>query len=331
MYRRAVLVAFAGLSGCTGIVPFGGGSEDTSSGPGADGAGGPGQRTAGTPGGSAAGESTGTPTTTGTPSEAELGRMDVAELLDLARALSGQAVTAYVGSDRPLTAVSASADSFDPSPVTERLYRAKAAYEAADRQGISAEQQETIRRLRRFERLLRLAVDAQVLLIGAHTDLEEFVVATDNVEPETAVSIRGRVDRRQARAGQVVSELSGTTYARSVGVVDRLSRAEYDDKRLQLETETEVLGQLVDALDEVIEGVRLLSRARGRRQSGAPYTAAELGRDAEDAFVRGTTALKSVLGGISPQGRGFSAVGNDLLSATEDRRSEARALHVNVA
>lgn len=257
--------------------------------------------------------------------------MDVAELLDLAKALSGKAVTAYVGGDGPLTAVSASADAFDPSPVTELLYRAKAAYEAADRQGISADQEETIQRLRQFERLLRLAVDAQVLLVGAHTDLEELVVATDNVEPETAGSIRGRIDRRQVRAGQVVSELSRTKYAQSVGVVDRLSRTEYDDKRLQLETEVEVLGQLVDALEGVVEGITLLARARGRRQSGAPYAAAELGQDAEAAFVRGTNALEDVLGGVSPQGRGFSVVGNDLLSAAEDRRSEARALHVNVA
>jgi hypothetical protein len=330
MYRRAVLVTLAGLSGCAGLSPLGGGSDEASSDPGGTGGETPAGEPTGTPAGGAAG-TPGTPTATGTPSTAELNRMDVAQLLDLARSLAGQAVTAYVGGDGSLTDVSASTDTFDPSPVTELLYRAKAAYEAADRQGISAEQEETIQRLRRFEGFVRLAVDAQVLLVGAHTDLEDLVAATDNVEPETAASIPGRVDRRQARTSRAVSELSRTKYARSVGVVDRLSRAEYDDKRLQFETEAEVLGQMVDAVDGVVEGVGLLSRARGRRQSGAPYAAAELARDAEAAFVSGTNAIEEVLGGVSPQGRGFSGVGNDLLSAAEDRRSEARALHVDVA
>jgi hypothetical protein len=330
MHRRALLVAVAGLSGCTGLVPLGGGtgSAGQSSGAASD---------ADDPeasGGSQEGTATATPAGTpsdGTPSAAALRRMDVPDLLDRAREQTDLAVDAYAGDGGSLTAVTAATDSFDPTPAIEHLYNAQAAYEAANRQGISAEQEQTIQRLRRVKTLLRLAIDAQSLLVQAHVDLEEFVDAVEYVDAESVGSIRDRVASRQERATAVVSELSQKQYAQSVGVVDRLSRAEYDDKRLQLETEAQVLDRLFGALEGVIEGVRLLSQARGKRRSGAPYAAARLARDAETAFVRGRASLDSVAGSIPPQGRGFAAVAAALVTAADDRRVDARELYEGVA
>jgi hypothetical protein len=330
MHRRALLVAVAGLSGCTGLVPLGGGAGSTGQAGGSAGETGD----SGNAGGSQEGTATATPAGTpsdGTPSADALRRMDVPALLDRARDQTDRAVDAYAGDGGSLTAVTAATTTFDPTPAIEHLYNAQAAYEAANRQGISAEQEQTIQRLRRVKTLLRLAIDAQSLLVQAHIDLEEFVDAVEYVDAESVGSISDRVATRSERATAVVSELSQRRYAQSVGVVDRLSRAEYDDKRLQLETEAEVLDRLFDALGGVIEGVRLLSQARRKRRSGAPYAAARLARDAESRFVRGRTSLDSVAGSIPPQGQGFAAVAAALVAAADDRRVEAREFYEGIA
>jgi hypothetical protein len=330
MYRRSLLVAVAGCAGCAGA-PFGGG--DGSSLAGGDGTGE--DERAGEPIGTATDAApTASPTPDrrpdDTPSAAELERMDVEELLALARSRIDRAVDAYAGEGEPLTAVTAAADSFDPSEAIEQLYYARAAYEAADRQGITAEQVEAIRRLRQVEEFLRLAIDSQALLVAAHTDLGSLTEAIEYVDAETVRSIRDRVGSRHEQATDIVSRLSQTRYRRAVTVADRLSRDGYDAKRLQLETETELLQRLVVATAEVLEGVRLLSRARGKRQSGSPYAAASLGKDAERALGRGIAALDGVARNVPPQGRGFSGVIAELLTATEDRRAEARTLHETV-
>lgn len=335
MYRRALLVTLAGLSGCTGLVPLGGGPEPGSTG-GSGGSDGSGNGEGSGEGEAAAGEGTTTPDTAGTttddpPSAAELRRMDVDELLGRARDRIDRAVDAYAGNEKPLTAVSAATDSFDPAPAIEQLYRAQAAYEEADRQGIGAEQEQTIQRLRRVNTLLRSAIDVQVLLVEAHADLEAFVTAVEYVDPESAGSISDRIASRRRRASDTVSELSQSRYAQAVGVVERLSRDGYDDKRRQFAAETEVLGGLIDASGKVIEGVTLLSRARAKRRSGSPYAAAELARDAGTAFQRGATALDDVAATVPPDGRGFSDVAAALVTTAEARRHDARELYEGIA
>ena len=332
MYRRALLVSLAGLSGCTGLVPLGGGPEPGPTG----GSGGSGDGDESGGGEATAGEGTATSgpagtTTEGPPSAAELRRMDVDELLGRARDRIDRAVDAYAGEGKPLTAVSAASGSFDPVPAIEHLYRAQAAYEAADRQGIGAEREQTIQRLRRVNALLRSAIDVQVLLVEAHLDLEAFVGAVEHVDPESVGSIRDRIASRRRRASDGVSELSQSRYAQAVGVVDRLSRDGYDDKRRQFAAETEVLGRLIDASGKVIEGVRLLSRARAKRRSGSPYAAAELARDAGTAFQRGATALDDVAATVPPGGRGFSDVAAALVTTAEARRRDARELYEGIA
>jgi hypothetical protein len=333
MYRRALLLSLAGLSGCAGLVPLGGGPEPGPAG-GSDSSGGSGDGDES--GGEAAAEGTATSgpagtTTEGPPSAAELRRMDVDELLGRARDRIDRAVDAYAGEGKPLTAVSAASDSFDPVPAIEHLYRAQAAYEEADRQGIGAEREQTIQRLRRVNTLLRTAIDVQVLVVEAHADLEAFVTAVEYVDPESAGSIRDRIASRRRQASDGVSELSQSRYAQAIGVVDRLSRDGYDDKRRQFAAETETLGRLIDASGKVIEGVRLLSRARAKRRSGSPYAAAELARDAGTAFQRGATALDDVVATVRPGGRGFSDVAAALVTTAEARRRDARELYEGIA
>jgi hypothetical protein len=253
--------------------------------------------------------------------------MDVDELLALARDWAGRAVEAYVGEAGSLTAVTAASDSFDPSPVIEALYGARAAFEAADRQGLSDDQMRTIQLLRRFETALRLAIDVQVHLGEAHANLVRLVDAIEYVDAETTASLTERSASRQARAAETLSRLSQDQYTGSVGVTGQLTRDEFVEKRHQFETETEVLGDLIDALDPVIDGVRLLSRARGKRQSGSPYAAATLSRDAEASFAQGTAALDRVASDVPPPGRGFVGVSSRLVRITADRRLEARQLH----
>lgn len=333
MYRRSLLVAVAGLSGCAGLgSTLGGGSDQTTpeSGSGDDSADitesadGPANATA-------TATSAAATTPDGTPSTAELQRMDVDELLAFARDRAGQAVEAYVGDGGSLTAVTAATDSFDPSPVIEALYGARAAYEAADRQGLSHDQEQTIQLLRRFETALRLAIDVQEHLGESHDDLVRLVDAIEYVDAETTASITERAASRQTRADETLARLSLDRYTGSVGVTDRLTRDEFVEKRLQFETETEVLGHLVDALDPVVDGVRLLSRARGKRQSGSPYAAATLSRDAEASFAQGTAALDEVANDAPPLGRGFVGVSSTLVRTTEDRRLEARRLHESLS
>jgi hypothetical protein len=320
MYRRSLLVAVAGLSGCTGVVPGVGGGSD-------DGDASTGQGAADDVPTVATSTGTATPTPDGLPSAEDLRGRDVADLLALARDETDRAIEAYVGDGTSLSSVTAASDAFEASPVIERLYRARAAYEAANRQGISADQEETIVRLRQVGAFLRLAIDAQVLLVEAHTDLEELAAAVEYVEPGTATSIRDRVRSRHERTLDIVSELSQPKYEGAVGVVGRLSREEYDAKRLQFSAEGRVLGKLAGALGGVLDGLRLLSQARGKRRSGAPYTAAELARDAESAFAKGGRELDAVAGEIPAAGRGFAGVTGELVDRTEAARAAAGALH----
>lgn len=329
MYRRSLLAVVAGLSGCSGLgSTLGGGSDQSASDGGSgDGSTGTAESVDGPANATAAATPTATITPDGTPSPAELRRMDVDELLALAREQAGQAVEAYAGEDGSLTAVTAATDSFDPSPVIEALYGARAAYEAADRQGLSRDQERTIQLLRRFETAIRLAIDVQVHLGESHAELVRLVDVIEYVDPETTASVTERAASRRTRADEVISGLSQDQYIGSVDATDRLTRDEFVEKRRQFETETEVLGDLIDALDPVIEGVRLLSRARRKRQSGSPYAAATLSRDAETSFARGTTALDAVANDIPPSGRGFAEVSSKLVQVTADRRLEARQLH----
>jgi hypothetical protein len=336
MHRRAVLVAIAGLSGCTGLVgnPLGRGGASTSGSEGSSGGSG------GDATGTASPEPTPAETTeaahtdveTSTPSAAELRRMSVSDLLVLSRENLSRALETYAdaGGGDTLTAVTAATDTFDPEPVVDFLYRARRAYEAAERQGLPAAQQDEIARLGRSEEFLRLAIDAQDLLIEAHNDLEGVVRAIEFVDPETARSLRERARTRHERARAAVAELSNTRYEQSAGTVDALSRDAYRAKRDQLRAETVVLADVSASLPSVVEGVSLFSRAQGRRQSGAPYAAAELGSDAEDAFTAGLTALRNSASRIRPQARGFNGVVSALLTATTDARTAARAFHEEI-
>jgi hypothetical protein len=336
MHRRALLVAVAGLSGCTGLVgnPLGGGS----------GSGGPDDSGGSTSGGSTEtavpesdssgpdGESADTPSGEETPTDAELRRMSVPDLLALSRDQLSRAVEIYVDAGRggSLTGVTAATDTFAPDAIVDHLYRARRAYEAADRQGLPAETEEEIARLDRVEEFLRLSIDAQVLLIEAHDDLEGVVTAIDFVDPESARSLADRANARQARAEGTVTDLSNVRYERSVTVVDALSREAYLAKRDQFDAEVDVLADVVEALAMVVEGVRLFARARGRQQSGAPYAAADLGRDAETAFSRGEKALRDAGGRIPSRARGFSGVVAALRTAADDKRVEVRAFYRDI-
>jgi hypothetical protein len=195
---------------------------------------------------------------------------------------------------------------------------------------LSAEDKNEIARLGRVEEFLRLSIDAQVLLIEAHNDLEGVVTAIEFVDPESARSLTDRASTRQVRAEGVVSDLSNVRYEQSVTVVDVLSRDRYLAKRDQLRAEADVLGDVDEALSSVVEGVRLFARARGRRQSGAPYVAAELGRDAETAFSRGAKALRDVGSRIPARAQGFGGVVAALRTATDDRRVEARTFYRDI-
>jgi hypothetical protein len=334
MYRRALLVSLAGLSGCMGLVsnPLGGGTDSAAERSGSEGGEPDAQpreddETPGTPG-------TETPTGSsagGTPSPAELRRMSVDELIHLGREGLDRAIDAYAGAGESLTAVTAATDGFDPTPVIEHLYGVRAAAEAANRQGVTAEQRRTIGHLRRVEGLLRIAIDVQVLLVEVHADLGELAGAVEHVDPETVASVVDRIATRRRRANEGVSDLSQARYAQSVTVVDRLSRAEYDDKRRQFTAELDAVRDVVEAMGGVIDGVELLSRARGKLRSGSPYAAAALAKDAEAAFRRGTTALEGAVDGLPRRGRGFAAAVTALLTVAEERRLEARELHRRVA
>lgn len=333
MYRRSLLAAVAGLSGCAGLgsTPGGGSDQSPPGGGSGDGSTGTAESADGPSNATAAATPAATTTPDGTPSPAELGRMDVDELLALAREQAGQAVEAYAGGSGSLTAVTAATDSFDPSAVIEALYGARAAYEAADRQGLSDDQERAIRLLRRFETVLRLAIDVQVHLGEAHASLVRLVDAIEYVDAETTASLVERTASRQTRAGEALSRLSQDRYADSVGVTDRLTRDEYTAKRRQFGTETEVLGDLVDALEPVVEGVRLLSQARGKRQSGSPYAAATLSRDAETSLSRGRVALDGVASSVPPSGHGFVAISSTLTRTVADQRLEARRFHEDLS
>lgn len=325
MHRRALLVAVAGLSGCTGIVsnPFAddpeparepsiGGDDSTDAG-GAD------DETAtvtATPA---------EPTPAETPSAADLRGLSVTELLSRAREQIDAAVSAYAGDGDPLTAVSARSDTFDPAPVVGHLYRARQAYEAANRQGISAEQEATIRQLRRIDGAIRLLIDGQVLLIETHGDLEEIATAIRLVEPETTTSLTNRVSSRQQRIKETGSELTSPRYAQSMGAVESLSKAAFVAKRQQLAAETAVVDGIDDAFPSVLEGVRLFAQAQRKRSSGAPYAAASLSRDAAVVLNRGVNDLSAAAASITPRSQGFTSVTNELVSVTRTQRDAARA------
>ncbi|AUV81666.1 hypothetical protein C2R22_08365 [Salinigranum rubrum] len=337
MHRRAFLVAVAGLSGCTGLVgnPLGGASEPTGGSEGSGGStsgGGSSETPVPESEGSSDAESAGTPAGEPTPTAGELRRMSVPDLLALSREQLSRAVEAYSGTGRDgsLTDVTAATDTFDPDPVVDHLYRARRAYEAADRQGLSAEIEDEISQLGRVEEFLRLSIDAQVLLIEAHNDLEGVVTAIEFVDPESARSLTDRAGTRQERTEGTVSDLSNVRYERSVTVVDALSSEAYLAKRDQLRAEADVLADVDEGLSSVVEGVRLFARARGRRQSGSPYVAAELGRDAETAFSRGAKALRDVGSRIPARAQGFGGVVAALRTAADDKRDEARAFYRDI-
>jgi hypothetical protein len=334
MHRRALLLAVAGLSGCTSLVgrPLGGGSDQAGGSSGSD-SGSTGTESTGDGGtGAEADEAADPASEPQTPSPAELRRMSVPDLLALSRDNLSRAVETYAdaGGDDSLTAVTAATDAFDPGPVVDYLYGARRAYEAADRQGVSTADRAEIDRLGRVEEFLRLSIDAQVLLIEAHNDLEGVVTAIEYVDPETARSLTDRAGARQERASGAVTDLSNSRYERSIRVVDTLSRDEYREKRDQLKAETAVLGDVHEALASVVEGVRLFARARGRRRSGAPYAAADLGRDAATAFDRGGKALRDVGSRIPRQAQGFDGVVASLRAATADGGTEARAFYRDI-
>jgi hypothetical protein len=333
MYRRALLATVCGLAGCTGAVPnpFGG-----------DGGSGGGSRTSGG-GGSTSGDGAtatetatrATPTdapvtATATPSADDLQRMSVSDLLVTARDNVTAAVTAYAGDGDALTDVTARSSSFDPAPVATHLFYARRAYEAADRQGISAEQEATIQALRRIETAIRLLIDAQVLLVEAHDDLEAAVTAIEFADAETVSSLTNRVANRQERATESAAALSRSQYETAVGSVGVLSRTAFVEKRRQLVTEASVLGDVTEAFLPVLAGVRQFARAQGARSSGAPYTAATLSRSAAADLGRGAATLKAAADSIPVRGRSFRPIATELLSVTVEKRDEARAFAVSI-
>lgn len=336
MHRRALLVTLAGLSGCTSLVgnPLGGGSDSTSGSDDSGDSGGSGtdappeQRGTDT----ASEQTSNAPTETQTPSATALDRMSVSDLLALSREQLSRAVETYTDAGRTdsLTGVTAATERFDPDAVVEQLYAARRAYEAADRQGLPADVQTEINRLAHAASFLRLSIDAQVLLIEAHDDLEEIATAIQFVDPETARSLTDRVGGRQERTKRTIAELSNDRYERAVTVVDSLSRAEYLAKRDQFTAERNVLEDVYEALPKVVEGVALFAQARGRRQSGAPYAAADLSREAESAFTSGSRALRDVGSRIPRHAQGFDGVVATLRTGAEDGRVEARAFYRDI-
>lgn len=327
MYRRALLLSLAGLSGCTGLVsnsPGGGETAGTSA-------------PTNTPSANAnGGDGTATPVEStpfddGLPIE-ELRRMSTEELLSLAAEEVALALEAYEGegADRTLRSINAASDSFDPSPVVNRLYRARRAYEEADRQGITAEQEAAIGQFRRLGTALRFFVDAQVYLIEAHDDLEQVALAIRYVDPDTAVSLTNRARDRQASAAGVEANLGLARYETSTSVVESLSREAYTRKRTQLGREIDVLGELTQGLTKVVEGVTFLSRARGAQRSGSPYAAADFGNDAFVAFDRGLRALRNVGASITTDSQGFAGLTTSLVTATSEVQAEAKALAESV-
>lgn len=333
MHRRALLVAVAGLSGCTGLlnsIRGGGGSGGGNSGGGGGATPTP-EADGGTPTATPTPAPTEEPLLGQSPSDAELSRMGVDELIALARDRTEQAVVEYTGEGQSLSAVSAASSSFDPSPVITHLYEARRAYEAANRQGISTANQTTINRLRRADELLRKLIDAQVLHIEAHSDLEQLAAAIERVDSETAGSLWARVGDRQEEAQSVISLLSEPRYERSLTVVEQLSETEYSNKRVQMNAESTTLARLVAALTKVLEGVRTLARAKGRKETGAPYAAAELAREAETVLRRGRNELDSVDASIGERSRGFSDVSRALLASTGAAIRDARELYEGIA
>lgn len=327
MYRRAFLVAVGGLSGCTGAVPNPFGGDDSQAGDGPSGGdSGPSSGGGGTPTGTASPTTTAAePTATATPSETDLQRMRVPELFGIARRQFTAAVDAYAGDGGSLVDVSARSDSFDPTPAIDHLHSARRAYEAANRPGISAEQQATIQQLRRLDATVRLLIDAQVLLTEAHTDLEEIAAAIEFVDPESISSLTKRVDARQERAARSVAELSSVRYETAVTAIDAVTKAEFTAKRTQLSVETSVLGDVTEALPNVLDGVELFAQAQGSKASGSPYTAARLSRDASSVLGQGVNDLRSAAGGITPPGRGLMPITTELVSVTRTARDAAQA------
>lgn len=328
MYRRALLAAVGGLAGCTGAVPnpFGGDGGSSGGSPNDDGGG-------GTSGDGGAATGTATPATpadapetaTATPSADDLQRMSVSDLLVTARDNVAAAVVAYAGDGDALTDVTARSSSFDPAPVVTHLFYARRAYEAADRQGISAEQEETIQALRRVQTAIRLLIDTQVLLVEAHDDLEAAVTAIEYVDAETVSSLTKRAVNRQERAAESAAALSRTQYETAVGSVDAVPRAAFVEKRRQLVTEASVLGDVTEAFLPVLAGIRQFAKAQGARSSGSPYTAATLSRSAAADLGRGAATLKAAADSIPVRGRSFRPIATELLSVTVAKRDEARA------
>jgi hypothetical protein len=325
MYRRALLVALGGLSGCTGAIPnpLGGDADSTGSDPAGDGP----SAAAGTDTPTTTATATASdPTATATPSTAELRRLPVADLLVIGRERIDAAVRAYGGDEGSLTAVTARSDSFDPEPVVTNLYHARRAYEAANRPGVTAEQEATIQQLRRLDAAVRLLIDVQVLLVDAHTDLEEMAAAVELVDPETATSLAKRVGSRQDRTATRVAALSTRQYELSVAAIDELSRPTFVEKQQQLAAETSALGAIDEALPSVVTGVSLLARAQGKRTSGSPYTAATLARDAATDLGRGAADLRAAADRIHRRGRGLLPVARELVSVTQATQEVAETL-----
>jgi hypothetical protein len=334
MYRRALLAAVCGLSGCTGAVPNPlGGEAGSNGGSGGGDNGGGGGASAGEDGPSTGTDtpstaSSGEPATaTETPSAAELRRLSVPDLLDIARAQITAAVTTFIGDGDELTDVTARSGPFDPAPVVTHLFHARRAYEAASRQGISAEQEETIRKLRRLDAAVRLLIDVQVLLTEAHDDLEGVARAIRFVDAETISSLTKRIGSRQQRAAESVAALSRSQYETAVAAstVENLSKTSFVEKRRQLHAETSVLADLNDAFPVVLDGVARFAEAQGARRSGSPYAAARTSREAVTALGRGLTQLRTVSDSVPPRGRALQPITAELVSVTATKRDDARA------
>lgn len=324
MYRRTLVISLGGLAGCTGAFDAfrgdGGSSRELS------------DDERGSDDGSTEPESTATADSAGestadttvVPPPEQLARMSVDELLSIAREQASLAVDAYAGEGRPLTAVRASSDGFEPPAIIEHLYGSRQAFEAADRQGISSTQDATIQRLRTFETLFRLLIDLQVAFIEVHDALVGLQTATEQVSPQSASSLETRITTRRDDVQSSLSNLSVPQYERAVGVTDRLTQTEYQDKQGQFRAELRVLNDLADVLPLVVEGLRLFSKARARRDAGAPYVAADLAREAESSLARATNGLSTVVANAPPAGQSYVPVLNDLIEVTRTTRVAAR-------
>jgi hypothetical protein len=274
---------------------------------------------------------TATPTATPTATETETTTPGAAEragndaIAEVEKTLDSVVAT-YGGPDSDsLLGTDASTADFRGRRVENSLAEAEDELATARERAVTRAQERTVERLAVAIRFLSLATDLQVALGNAYFALGRVRSQLDREEGSDARDDIRRMENERTIAVPILEEIRAETNAAGVSVISSVDTATYEAKVAQFDAEIGVFGRLRAPLERLSRAVGRLATARAQ-ESNNPEGAADTASRAVDDFEAVLPTLRSILDGIGEDAASMRGVTEQLVTLTESKLADARAI-----